>query len=253
VTLAGGTRSRPVGRSSAVNAEIRSRIESGTWRPGDRLPPEPELAASFGVSRATLREALRLLAEDGWLSRTRGAGTYVTHRPRLRNNLDVNFGVSELIESMGLRPGTENLRIYDASATGAEGERLGVPPGSRVVVIERVRTADDVPVIFSRDVIPVAALAGRDDVLKKLGQGGLYSLLRDELGIVIAQGVASIRPMKADRWLAGQLRVPSGTLLLQILQVDYDASGRAVLLSLEHHIADAFEVFVVRRGPGDIG
>jgi GntR family transcriptional regulator len=239
-----------VGRSSAINAEIRTRIESGTWRPGDRLPPEPELAASLGVSRATLREALRLLAEDGWLSRTRGAGTFVTHRPRLRNNLDVNFGVSELIESMGMRPGTENLRTYAAVATSAEAERLGIPTGSPVFVVERVRTADGQPVVFSRDVIPVAVLGGREEVLGQLGQGTLYQLLRDEFGIAIAQGVASIKPMKADRWLAGQLRIPKGTLLMQLLQVDYDESGRAVLLSLEHHIADAFEIFVVRRGPG---
>lgn len=245
-----GTRA-PTRRSSAVNAEIRSRIESGTWRPGHRLPPEPELAASLGVSRATLREALRLLAEDGWLSRTRGAGTFVTHRPRLRNNLDTNFGVSELIESMGMRAGTENLRTYGAFATPSEADKLGVPPASSVHVLERVRTADGEPVIFSRDVIPLALLGGREEVIRDLGQGTLYNLLRDQFGVIIAQGLASIKPMKADRWLAGQLRVPSGTLLLQLVQVDYDESGRAVLLSVEHHLADAFEISVVRRGPGD--
>ncbi len=243
-------RSRPGRRSSAVNAEIRSRIESGTWRPGTRLPPEPELAASLGVSRATLREALRLLAEDGWLSRTRGDGTYVTHRPRLRNNLDVNFGVSELIRSMGMKPGTENLRTYNAVATAAEGERLGIPPSSPVAVIERVRTANDEPVVFSRDVIPHAMVGGREDLLGALGQGTLYGVLRDDFGIVIAQGLASLKPIKADRWLARQLRVGTGALLLQILQVDYDESGRAVLLSLEYHLAEAFEISVVRRGPG---
>jgi GntR family transcriptional regulator len=243
-------RGRPRGRSSAVLAEIRSRIESGTWRAGDRLPPEPQLAASMGVSRATLREALRSLSEDGWLSRTRGAGTYVTHRPRLRNNLDVNFGVSELIESMGLRPGTENLRVYRAMATEAEGQALAIPPGSQVHVVERVRTADDQPVVLSRDVIPSAVLGGQEEVLGELKQGTLYALLRDRFKIVIAQGVASIKPLKADRWLASQLRVPRGTLLLQLLQVDYDETGRAILLSLEHHIADAFEISVVRRGPG---
>jgi GntR family transcriptional regulator len=244
-------RGRTRGRSSEVLAEIRARIESGTWRPGDRLPPEPQLAASMGVSRSTLREALRLLSEDGWLSRTRGAGTYVTHRPRLRNNLDVNFGVSELIESIGMRAGTENLRIYTALATQAEAEKLGIPPQSSVHVVERVRTADGQPVVLSRDVIPSTILSGSEVVLDELGQGTLYALLRDRLGVVIAQGVASLKPMRADRWLASQLRVPRGTLLLQLLQVDYDEAGRAVMLSLEHHIADAFEISVVRRGPGD--
>jgi GntR family transcriptional regulator len=243
------TASARTGVGSAVLDEIRRRIESGRWRAGDRLPPEPELAHSLGVSRATLREALRLLAEDGWLSRTRGAGTYVTHRPRLRNNLDINFGVSTLIESVGMRPGTENLHSYSAVATSVEAERLGIPPGTTVHVIERVRTADDVPVIFSRDVIPVALLGGHEETLERLGQGSLYGFLEEEFGLVVAQGIATIKPMKADRWLAAQLRIPTGTLLLQLLQVDYDESGRAMLMSVEYHVSDAFEVAVVRRGP----
>jgi GntR family transcriptional regulator len=234
----------------AVHKEMRARIESGEWRPGDRLPAEPELAQSLGVSRATLREALRMLADDGWLSRTRGAGTFVTHRPRLKNNLDSNFGVSTLIESVGMKPGTENLRTYAAPATNGEAQKLGIPPGSPVSVIERVRTADDEPVIFSRDVLPTSLLGGREEMLGELGQGTLYKLLEEEFGIVVMQGLATLKPMKADRWLAGQLRVPVGTLLLQLSQVDFDESGRAVLMSLEQHVSDAFEVSVVRRGPG---
>jgi GntR family transcriptional regulator len=66
----------------------------------------------------------------------------------------------------------------------------------------------------------------------------------------VRQGVASIRPANAGREVSELLRVPEGTLLLYLLQVDYDAEGRPVLLSHEHHLADAFEVTVVRRGPG---
>jgi DNA-binding GntR family transcriptional regulator len=62
--------------------------------------------------------------------------------------------------------------------------------------------------------------------------------------------VVTVRPAKADRSLAAALRVPRGTLLLYLLQVDYDTDGRAVLLSHEHHLADVFDVTVVRRGAG---
>jgi GntR family transcriptional regulator len=234
----------------AVRERLLSRIQSGSLRPGERLPPEPELAARFGVSRATLREALRGLADDGWITRTRGAGTYVTHRPRLHNNLDDNFGVSELIRSMGMRPGTENLRVYDAVASSAECERLGIPPNSSVCVVERIRTANDEAVVYSRDIVPAALLGNDRPILDRLGQGALYEMLERDFGIVIVQGIASIRPVKADRWLAGQLRVKTGRLLLHLVQVDYDEAGRAVLLAHEYHLADAFDVTVVRRGPG---
>jgi GntR family transcriptional regulator len=119
-----------------------------------------------------------------------------------------------------------------------------------VRVVERVRTADGEPVIFSRDVIPSSLLGDRADVLALLGQGTLYDLMERELGIVVVQGMATIQPVKADRWVASRMRIPTGTLLLYLLQVDFDAAGRAVLLSHEHHLADAFEITVIRRGPG---
>jgi GntR family transcriptional regulator len=128
-----------------VRDEMAARISSGEWRPGQRLPSEPELAASFGVSRSTLREALRSLEEDGFLTRARRAGTFVTHRPRLLNNLDVNFGVTDLIRSMGLRPGTENLKSYRALATEEEAKRLSLPPSAPVAAPLSDRHAPRLP------------------------------------------------------------------------------------------------------------
>ena len=119
----------PVQLRDQVKDALISRIESGEWRPGARVAPEADLARSMGVSRPTLREALRGLQEDGYLQRRRGAGTFVTHRPRLRNNLDANFGVTDLIQSTGMTPGTQDLRTYPAKATAEEAARLSIPPG----------------------------------------------------------------------------------------------------------------------------
>src|SRR3990170_1898698 len=105
---------------TSVREDLVRRIEAGEWRPSERLPSEPDLAASLGVSRATLRDALRSLEEDGFVTRVQGSGTFVTHRPRLRNNLDVNFGVTELIRSMGMRPGSAGVRTFEAEATAGE-------------------------------------------------------------------------------------------------------------------------------------
>src|SRR5918992_38985 len=172
---------------TSVREDLVRRLEAGEWRPSERLPSEPDLAASLGVSRATLRDALRSLEEDGFVTRVQGSGTFVTHRPRLRNNVDVVPG----------------WLLGDGSA-----------------LLERTRT------------------------------GSVYHLLERQLGVVIRQGVATSRPANADAGLAARLQVPAGTLLLYLLQVDYDLDGRPVLLSHEHHLADAFEIAVVRRGPG---
>ena len=124
--------------SFAVRDQLADRIASGEIAAGSRLPPEPQLAADLGVSRATLREALRSLEEDGLVTRTRGAGTYATSRPRLRNNLDVNFGVTEAIRAAGMEPGTAWSEVRTASASRDEAQALDLEAGDTVVILERV-------------------------------------------------------------------------------------------------------------------
>lgn len=247
--MSGGTSKGDSIRDS-LRQELVRRIETGVWRPTDRLPSEPALASSMGVSRATLRDALRSLEEDGFVTRVQGSGTFVTHRPRLKNNLDINFGVTDLIRSMGMRPGTEQARAFRAAASEEEARLLAVREDSPLRCLERLRTADGQPVVLSVDLIPEDRLGDRPDLLEGLGDESVYHLLERELGVVIRQGTAVIRPANADDRLAARLRVPGGTLLLYLQQVDYDLDGRPVLLSHEHHLADAFEIAVVRRGPG---
>lgn len=237
-------------RPHAARDELLGFIARSRLRPGGRLPPEPELAAELGVSRATLREALGSLEDEGFLTRTRGAGTFLAERPRVTNNLDANFGVTDAIRMAGMRPGFEQGRTWFEPAPSEEAERLGLEPGEEVGVVERVRTADGRPVVLSRDVMPAALLEGRRDVLRRMVKGSVYEAMERQLGVAIHHGVASFAPARADRRVARLLRVRPGTLVLYLRQVDYDEDGRAVLSSHEHHLADAFEFTVVRRGPG---
>jgi GntR family transcriptional regulator len=242
------------GKSRFLRRSVRERlarlISGGNWRPGERLPSEPKLARDLGVSRATLRDALRSLEEDGFVTRAHGAGTFVTFRPRLRNNLDVNFGVTQLIRAHGLEPGAVMMSRAAEVADGEWAAELALEPGEEVAVVERVRTADGTPVVFSLDVVPLKLLGGTLEVLDRLGEGSLYALLERERRIVVAHGVARIRPALASARIAKLLGQKKGALLLVFLQVDYDVEGRPVLLSHDYHVADAFETTVVRRGPG---
>lgn len=239
---------KPRRLSFSVREELAARIASGRLAHGQRLPPEPQLAEELGVSRPTLREALRSLEDDGFLTRRRGAGTYVTSRLRLRNNLDVNFGVTAAITTSGMRPGTARAEVRPEEADDPTAEALGIEPGDQVLVLERVRTADGKPVVFSRDVAAVSVVG--EDAFASLDEGSIYDLIQSRSGRGVHQGVVTIEPAKANRRLARALDVATGTLLLYLRQVDYDREGTPLLLSHEHHVADAFEFSVVRRGPG---
>ena len=226
--------------------ELRTRIRAGEWRPGERIPSEPELARRQTVSRSSVRAAITLLEEEGYVSRRHGSGTYVTHRPALPNDLGRNFGVSSLIASTGLKPGTEEQSWGAVPAPAAVAEALGVEEGALVSSLRRVRTANDRRVVDVTDWCRVDHLAPEDlpDV------GSIYDAL-SERGLTVDHGVAHLTPRNADGELAERLGVPTGTLLLTIDQVDHAADGVAVLVSREHHLADAFTFTLLRRGPGE--
>lgn len=221
-------------------------------RPGDRLPAEPRLAAELDMSRPTLREALRSAEDAGLIVRRPGLGTVKTHHPSLANDLSINTGVTDLIRAHGLEPGTRDVAVELRLASEEEARRLGLTRPARVWVIDRVRTANDVPVIASRDLTAEHVFKPRELTRDALERASVYGYLSDK-GLSVRHGIASIHPMMADANLAHTLDVKEGTLLLRLVQVDYDGSGRPVLLSYEHHLPDAFEFTVSRRGPNGAG
>ena len=224
---------------------LRTRILAGEWRPGDRMPSEPELARREAVSRSSMRAAITMLEEDGVVSRKHGSGTYVTYRAALPHDIGRNSGVSALIRSTGMKPGTVEESSGAVPAPPAVADALGVPEGEPVSSLRRVRTADGRRVVDVTDWCRIEHLAPDE-----LPEGSIYAALA-ERGLAVDHGVADLTPRNADGDLARRLDVPRGTLLLTIDQVDRAADGVAVLVSREHHLADAFTFTLLRRGPGE--
>src|ERR1044071_4886087 len=135
--------------------ELRQAITDGTFRPGSQLPTEAELCAMLGVSRTVVREALRVLEDDGLVARRHGVGTFVRNQPIVKN-LNFNFGITEMIESAGLKSGTSHLAIIKEAADEERSKQLNVPLGASLFTVERVRTANGHPVVYSLDTLTEA-------------------------------------------------------------------------------------------------
>ena len=232
----------------SVARALRERIVTHKLGPGDRLPSEPELALSLGVSRSTLRAGIALLEEDGLVRRLHGSGTYVAHRPGVRNDLSRNFSVSAMIAAMGVQPGSVDERCAAELAPPHVAAALGVRAGTPVSALRRVRTADGRRVVDSTDWCRTDVIS--PEAICELEQGSIYAALA-ERGMPVHQGIATMTPDVAMGEVAQRLGVPKGALLLTLFQVDSTADGIVVLVSQEHHLADAFEITVYRRGPGD--
>ncbi len=235
--------------ANVVRDALRHSVMSAEFPPDSRLPNEDELAARFAVSRATVREAVRGLVEEGYLVRRQGSGTYVTRRPLFTNTLDRNFSYTSYLESRGVRAGKLVLDARVVAADAHTADHLRIAVGAPVVQLRRTRTADDRPVMYSVDRIP--ADVARLDVERDrdaLG-GSLYELLANR-GHLVGHAEAVLLPVTASGEVAAALRVAEGTLLHYLEQVDVDEAGRRVMYSQEWHDPTVIELRVYRRGPG---
>jgi GntR family transcriptional regulator len=232
-----------------IAGTLRAQILGGASRPGDRLETEPVLARHLGVSRSTLRSAIALLEHEGRIERKHGAGTFITARPVLRNDLGENFSVTDMIAGAGRRPGTAEVHADLVAAPSDVALQLQVEAGTPLSRLRRVRTADGRRVVDSTDWARAEDMS--PDELKAIARGSIYAAL-GRLGLGIQHGVARIEPASASAKVATRLGVRRGSLLFALHQVDYTEAGRPVLASLEFHVADMFEFTIYRRGPGAV-
>ncbi len=123
--------SPPIGRvksgfttlTMATEETLRQAIQDGKFPPGSQLPPEMELISLLGVSRSTLREAMRTLEEQQLIVRKRGLGTYVSERPILKD-LSMNFGITEMIRQAGMLPGADSASLKREKASAGIAKAL---------------------------------------------------------------------------------------------------------------------------------
>jgi GntR family transcriptional regulator len=227
---------------------IQDAIRQGKFPPGSQLPPEMELLQMLGISRTTLREALRVLEEQGLIRKRRGLGTFVLELPIIKD-MSRNFGITEMISQAGFIPGSRDFDVRLEKPTKSVMEKLSIQATSSLVVVERVRTANGKPVVFTRDMLPQEYLGGWMPAQAELSQRSIYEYLELFVNLRITSGTASLRPILANREVADKLEIQRNDLLLLIDQVDLDQDQRPVLYSAEYHLPDKFNFIIHRKGP----
>lgn len=231
-----------------VEEEIRALINE-RLKPGDRLPSEQELAATLGVSRSTLREALRILENEGMIRRKHGVGSFVQRKVSpIQGGIEELASISQLIRSLGMEPGTSSLELREETLDQQLAVKLSAPVGARVLTFDRVRTANGDPVVYGLDRVLAEFLPNSPSAREFINDyGGSIFALLEANSIRIEYVKADIRPVVAGRLVARRLGLGRLRPLLLLEQVHYDAGHNPVVYGEDYFHPDYFHFWVIRR------
>jgi GntR family transcriptional regulator len=212
---------------------------------GSRLMSEPELAKQLGVSRATLREAMRTFETQGLIRRRQGAGTFVVGKvPVMDAGLEVLESLETMAQRMNLAITVSDLSLERVDADEEHATGLGILIGTCLTRIRRVMRADTRPVGYLIDTLP-------EDVLKleELPEGFNGSVLDFMLarGDDLRVSRAAISATNATADVAKALEIQRGDVLLKFVSELYTADRKMVDHTVSYFIPGYFNFHVVRR------
>ncbi|MDF0725126.1 GntR family transcriptional regulator [Cytobacillus sp. S13-E01] len=223
--------------------KIKKDIEVGFYKEKEKLPSEFLLAQNLGVSRATLREALRILEEENVVIRRHGVGTFVNARPLFSAGIEQLSSVTEMIVQAGMKPGTVFLGSTIQGTTDEDVKKFDLIENEELVLIERVRTANGDPVVYCVDKIPLNILPTGFEH----DQESLFDAFIKKAGRNISYAVTHIEPIGYHEKISPILECEPEIALLLLKQMHFDLNENAVLYSMNYFKADKFDFHVLRK------
>lgn len=225
---------------------ILDAIQDGTLPPGEMLPPEMAFCEAFDISRATIRQALSELVQEGYLDRQRGKGTFVTV-PKI----DARFfqkleSFSDEMRQKGLTPSTRVLSLQEKEGDRRINEKLGLAAEEKLIYLERLRCADGEPIVYLETYIPYKYFAGL------LGQDfetqSMYALMEQVCGMRMSRVTRQIEAVGATPAEAGLLQMDKGAAICLVRTVGYTQENTAIEYSVARYRGDrnAFSVELYR-------
>jgi GntR family transcriptional regulator len=227
-------------------ADLRERELS----PGDRLPGDHELCATYQVSRTVVRQALAELETEGVLERVKGRGTFVAPRKTSEHLVQSLTGLYEDVAARGSHLRSEVRRQEVVPADEQIAAELGLQPGAPVIVLERLRFVDEEPWVLATTYLPYDVAPGlvQDDLTDQ----SLYALLEDTYRVRLTHGRRGVEAAVANDAQAAALAIAPGDPVL-VLRSTSHAGDRPVEMFVAYHRGDRsrFEVTLSRSKPAD--
>ncbi len=192
---------------------LRHKIEDGEWSSYDSIPSERQLEKTYNISRTTIREAIGLLINQGYLYREHGKGTFVASQKLQKSMLELT-SFSEDMKQRGLTPGQQILTLDYVRAPAKVLQLLELPADKELLFcIVRIRLANDKPMGLQTSylVLPEGGTITRDELEQN---GSLYNLLQTKFNIIPTEAEETIEATLASADEADRLQTAQGSPLL---------------------------------------
>ncbi len=222
---------------------LRQKIDSEQWRPHDPLPPERELETLYNVSRTTVREALNYLANQGYIYREHGRGTFVA-RPKIQPSLHLLQSFSAEMQARGVTPGQLILGLEYVNPPSRVRQQLDLPPEvEQVLQLERLRYANDEPIGLHLAYLhlPPEQTITQEELQET---GSLYTILENKLGLIPIEADVTLEATAADKREAGLLQVNEGTPLLLVERTTFSQHRQPMEFVKVLYRADRYKYYV---------
>jgi GntR family transcriptional regulator len=230
--------------SERLHEQLRDLIAETV--PGERLPSEPALAKELGVSRATLREAMRTFETQGLLLRRQGVGTFVNRPPQIIDSgLEVLDSVNTLAERTGLPVKLGDYHIDSRVASEQEQELFDFKRGAAVIQVTWVVEAESRPVAYLIDILPEEVLSVKE--LERDFNGSVLDLLLLRGDLALTTSRTEINAVAAGPEVARALGIQRGDVVLRFTATLYTDAGRVIDYSYSYFLPGYFRFHVVRR------
>lgn len=204
-------RSSPLPLWAQIADDLRARIARNEFT--ERFPTDEEMVREYGVSRQTVREAVRQLESSGVVERQRGRGSFLRRAPSLEQPLQGFYSLARSIEEQGLDERSSVMAFEETRDKTAAGE-LGLAPDAPLVLIERLRFAGGEPLALDRSWLPVEIGSRLDPA--KLESGSLYEEIARRAELAVTGGHERIRASAPDARTRRLLELPRGEAILVI-------------------------------------
>lgn len=209
-----------------IYEDLAARIRSGEHTPGTPLPSQRELSESYHVTLMTLRQALKLLEEEGLVETRHGTGTFVA-TPRFAYDLGHLQSFAQDMMLQGTPVQTKILSSRTVTAPPAVSARLGLRGGHRASAIRRLRLIDGRPVVLQDSYLPLQV--GRHVDVRALETRSLYAVLAEDLGVVVNRATEAIRPVVLDAEQATVLDRDHGSAAIISQRVSFADDDQPVI------------------------